>query len=330
MNVLVTGATGFIGRHLVHELIHKGFHVRCLIHRRPLDDKRLEKVVEIVTGDITDVSSVREALRDIDVVFHLAALLGRWQSEYPEHEYYRINFLGTKLLVKQCMKAGVTHFIYLSSTGVFGRVKEVLADESSPCNPIFPYEKSKYLAELVVRSAVENGGFPATIIRASHVYGPGDMNTLKILKVIKKLKIFPLINGGKSIFQPIYVKDLVEALILCMEKKEISIGKTYIAAGSERVTFRDFILLSAELLKVPLLCFSIPTSLANFLASACEATFTALHREPPLTRSRVEFFIRDQCYRISKLCKELGFKPRTSLKDGLQKTISWYKKKAML
>lgn len=190
MNALVTGATGFVGQHLVHELIRKGFRVRCLVHRRHFS-KQLEKAVELVTGDVTDVSCIRKIVNDVDIVFHLAALLGRWQSEYPDHEYYRVNFMGTKLLVEQCMRVGVSHFVYLSSAGVFGRVKEVPVDENHPCNPMFPYERSKYLAELAVRSAVERSGFPATIVRAAHVYGPGDVNTIKIFKMIKKLRFSP-------------------------------------------------------------------------------------------------------------------------------------------
>jgi nucleoside-diphosphate-sugar epimerase len=256
--------------------------------------------------------------------------LGRWQSEYPDYEYYRVNFIGTKLLIEQCLKEGVNHFVYLSSTGVIGRIKETPANESSPCNPIFPYERSKYLAELCVRSAVEKRSLPATIVRASHVYGPGDTNTLKILEVIKRLKVFPLIDGGRAFFQPIYVKDLVEALILCMGRRDVSIGKTYVVAGKERVSFRDFVCLSAELLKVPVLCFSIPRQLANFIGSACEAIFPSLNREPPLTCSRVEFFSRDQIYRINKICEELSFRPRTSLRSGLQETINWYLKSGLL
>jgi nucleoside-diphosphate-sugar epimerase len=330
MNVLVTGATGFVGHHLVHELIRRGFRVRCIVHRRPFCIKQLEKVVELVTGDVTDVSCVRKVVKDVDIVFHLAALLGRWQSEYSDYEYYRVNFIGTKLLIEQCLKAGVNHFVYLSSTGVIGRVKETPADESYPCGPIFPYERSKYLAELEVRNAVEKSSFPATIVRAAHIYGPGDINTLKILKVIKRLKLFPLIDGGRAIFQPIYVKDLVKALVLCVEKRNISIGKTYIIAGNERVSFKDFIRLSAELLKIQLLCFSIPRPLANFIGLACEATFPFFHREPPLTCSRVEFFSRNQIYCINKICEELSFRPRISLRSGLQETINWYMKRGLL
>jgi len=330
MSVLVTGATGFVGQHLIHELVRKGFQVKCLVHRRPFSNKRLEKAIELVTGDITDILYIRNALKDVDIVFHLAALLGRWQSEYPDYEYYRVNFIGTKLLVEQCLKAGVNHFVYLSSTGVIGRVKETPADESCPCSPIFPYERSKYLAELKVRNAVEKRSFPATIVRASHIYGPGDTNTFKIFKVIKRLKAFPLIDGGRAIFQPIYVKDLVEALILCVEKRNISIGKTYVIAGKDRVSFRDFIRLSAELLKIPLLCLSIPRPLANFIGLACEATFPPFHREPPLTRSRVEFFSRNQIYCINKICEELGFRPGTSLRSGLQEAINWYMKSGFL
>jgi len=330
VRVLVTGATGFVGQHLVPELLRKGFSVRCMVHRRPFDVRKLGKNVELIKGDITDALYIKKAVKDVDVVFHLAALLGRWQSEYPSSEYYRVNFMGTKLLIEQCLKEGVNHFIYLSSAGVIGRAKRIPIDEGCPCNPVFPYEQSKYFAELEIGRAVERKGFPATIVRAAHVYGPGDMNTLKIFRVIKRFKVFPLINGGRAIFQPIYVKDLVEALLLCMEKRDVSSGKTYIIAGSDRVSFKDFIRLSAELLKVPLRCFSMPKPLANFIGLACEAIFPFFRHEPPLTRSRVEFFSRNQAYSINKAREELGFFPKTDLKSGLQMTISWYEENAML
>jgi len=329
MKVLVTGATGFIGQHLVRELASKGYYVKCLMHRRTFSDKKLEKIAELVTGDITDATSIKEALKDVDVVFHLAALLGRWQSEYMEHIYYRVNSLGTKLLVKQAMKMGVKLFIYLSTTGVFGNIKRCPVNENHPCNPTFPYEKSKCIAEQAVKSAIDKG-FPATIIRPSHVYGPGDVNTLKILKIIKRFRVFPLIDGGRAMFQPIYVEDLVKALVLCMEKRKIAIGKTYIIAGNERITFKDFIQLSAELLGASITYFSVPGWLMSVLALICEKIFPAFNLEPPLTRSRVEFFRRNHCYSVDKIRKELGFQPKTNLRNGLKKTIEWYAMKGLL
>lgn len=332
MKALVTGATGFIGSHLVEELLSRGFHVRALVRPqwKSFLPYWLKEDVQIVWGDITDASCIKNAVRGVDVVFHLAALLGRWQSEYPEAEYYRVNVTGTKLLIDQCIKEGINHFIYLSTAGVMGRLKTAPADENHQCRPMFPYEKSKYYAELKLKDVITKKRFPATIIRPAHVYGPRDKNTFKLFKLIKFLKVFPLIDGGHNIFQPIYIEDLVKALVLCVEKSDMSIGKTYLVAGKERLTFRDFIILSAKILDVPLVTFSVPRRLIELMAKVNENLKNVFNFEPLLTLSRVEFFSRNQSYRTEKIEKEVGFRPRVNITAGLQRTISFFKRNAML
>jgi nucleoside-diphosphate-sugar epimerase len=171
---------------------------------------------------------------------------------------------------------------------------------------------------------------PATIIRPTHIYGPRDKNTVKVFKTIKQLGVFPLIGGGTALFQPLYIDDLVRGLIMCMEKKNVSVGNTYLAAGKEYLTYRDFALLSARLMDVPLRTFVISERLSKPLADVSEKLFTSLNKEPPLTRSRVEFFSRNQAYKIGKIYRDIGFFPEIDLETGLSKTIDWFKTEALL
>jgi len=330
MRLLVTGATGFIGSHLVENLLQLGHKVRVLIRREPEEYPFLwlrDGSVEVMKGDITNTTDVVKATRYIDVIFHLAAMLGKWGV--TKQTYYQVNVSGTEALIEQSLKGGVRYFIYLSTTGVMGWLRTVPADIDHPYAPISLYEKSKCQAELKVSQAVTEKNLPATIIRPSHVYGPRDPNTVKLFKMMKLCRIFPVMRGGHILFQPIYVDDLVRALMSCMDR-EAALGKTYIVAGMEAKTFKEFFELSARLLGVHVTFVSFPVGLARLTANVGEELGKIVNREPFLTRSRVDFFSRQQAYSIARICEDTGFVPKVNVEDGLQRTIRWYRNKGWL
>jgi len=332
MKILVTGATGFVGRHLVSRLKETGHHVKALVRQgvqRSFAPSWLhDGTIDVTLGDVTNVADVKNAVRDIDAVFHLAALLGKWQV--PESEYHRVNVYGTQVLVHECLKSHVNHFVFLSTTGVMGRLKNIPADIDHPCSPMSYYERSKYQAELVVRDAISRKNFPATIIRSTHTYGVGDKDFVRLFRLIKRLKVFPLVGGGHNFFQPIYVEDVVRALITCMEKHESALGKSYIIAGSERVTFKEFLYLSANIMNTTVTTFDVPTRLAWMAAYGSETIGNIVGRDPLLTHSLVEFFTRNYLYDIEKIYEDTGFTPRIRIKAGLLDTIRWYEENGWL
>jgi nucleoside-diphosphate-sugar epimerase len=226
--------------------------------------------------------------------------------------------------MEQSAKANVDHFIYLSSTGVMGRLTTLPADINHPCHPVTPYEKSKYQAELLVRKNINERHFQATVVRSTHIYGPRDFNTLQIYRLMKKWRILPLIDGGQSLFQPIYVTDLIHALTSCMEKSDVSLGKMYIVAGNERVTFNEFLALSAEAMSIDVRNLDVPASLAQILGSFSETVCKFLRLTPIITKSRIEFFTRNHIYVNRLITEDLGWVPQTKLLKGLTETIRWY------
>jgi len=325
MRILVTGATGFIGSHLVENLLPTGHQVRVLIRREPVEypfSWLSDNSVEIVKGNITNTADVAKATKNRDVIFHLAAMLGKWGV--PGQTYHEVNVSATEALITQSLEAGVEHFIYLSTAGVMGWLTTVPADIDHPYAPVSLYEKTKCQAELKVKQAITEKNLPATIIRPSHVYGPRDPNTVKLFKMMKLGRVFPVIGGGHSLFQPVYVDDMIQALISCVSTKA-ALGKTYIVAGSEAITFREFFDLSAKLMGYRTLLMSFPLSLARLAATVSEGLGRIVNREPPLTLSRVDFFSRQQAYSIARIQEDTGFVPQVSIEDGLQKTIKWYR-----
>jgi nucleoside-diphosphate-sugar epimerase len=332
VRILVTGATGFIGRHLVDTLKEKDHHVIALVRQNVqrflVPPWIYDGTVDIVLGNVTNIEDVKNAVKDVDVVFHLAALVGR--RRVPESEYYRVNVLGTKTLVDQCYTFGVDYFVFISTAAVMRRRQFLPASANYTRSPISYYQESKYQAELEVEKAIHERDFPATIVRPARTYGPADKDFVELFKVLKRFKVFPLINGGYNTFQPIYVKDLVRFLTICMEKHETTEKKTYVAAGVERITFKELLRLAAEIMGARVIALNIPINLAWAIANVNEVVGAVLNRELPLTRDRVRFFAENYIYDVEKTYEDTGFTPKTDIITGLRETIMWCKKHGIL
>jgi len=281
--------------------------------------------VELVYGDITDMDSLKKAVEDVDVVYHLVGLLGQWGI--PDKVYWDINFKGTENILKACINKNIKKFIHCSSAGVLGAIKNPPADESYPYNPSNIYERTKAEAEKLILKYHHEQGLPVIIIRPEFVYGPGDMHVLGLFKAIQKKRFF-IIGDGNSTLHPTYIDDLIHGLILCMDKQR-AIGEIYIIAGERLVTVKELADIIAEELNVSLSKIHIPIWLANMCASALEKIGKISKFDPPLTKSRVKFFTENRAFRISKANIELGYKP-IQLMTGIKQSIDWYKENGYL
>lgn len=331
MRILVTGATGFIGNHLVKALLSQDHRVRVVI--RPKKARLYNPVwltdsdVEVISGDITDPDAIRKATRGIDVVFHLAALLGNRTNQEAKFSY--VNVYGTEVVINMSHEANVRQLIYLSTTGVMGRLKNLPGTLNDPYNPGDAYEKSKSQAEQLVLKSATQGKVNATIIRPTHVYGPGECNTLPLYRLMKRIKIMALPNGGKSCFQPIYVSDLVDALISCVEEEK-SKNKVYIVAGNETISFKEFLTLSAKVIGIDVKILGLPEKLLDAIGVTNER-FSDMTRFPRIvTHSRIEFFQRNHIYDAKLIRDDLGWFPKVNLEEGLKKAVNWYQQNGLL
>lgn len=329
MEILVTGATGFIGARLVEELLNRGYGVRVLT-RKPIEQYQniaWSKKVSSVQGNLKDRDSIKKAVQGVNVVVHLAAQLGSWRAK--QEDYINVNYNGTKLLVEESGTAGVQQFLYISTAGVFGTLKQIPADETHPCSPRYPYEKTKFLAEQYISKKIQEG-FPATIIRPSHIYGPGDLNTVPLLRILQNIHLFPLIGGGKSLFQPLYIDDLIKGIILVISNRNTVRGKLYVLAGKEVTTFKKYIQISSKLMGAKVLTPTFPYVFARFTALSNEYLAKLINIEPVLTRFRVDFLGGHQCYNIQRSQHDFGFNPGVGLKQGVEKAINWYRDRKLI
>jgi len=287
MNILVTGSNGFVGKKLVQALEKKGHSV---------------KEFDTAQGnDLLDKTQCMQACKGINVIFHLAAILDEKSSLLE-----KVNVNGTENILEAAAKARCSRFIFLSTVGVNAEVKGIIS-EKSLIKPITPYEKSKAKAEKLVIEFQEM--IPSTIVRSALVFGPNKywQNIIKLAG-----KGFPVIGGGKQIWQTIYVDDLISALVFVLEKKEC-IGETFIVAEQDKPTLRQLYVEIRKGLNTSEKIKTMPKFVAKIVA-------VLKGNKGVLTTQHIDRLTRTREYNTSKI-NSLGWKAKIEIKEAVNKTL---------
>ena len=327
MKVFVTGGTGFTGGYLVSRLVKEGNDVSVLVRKTSNTEKLKKLGANLVLGDITDKYLVDKAVRDKDILYHLAAA---WrEAGVPNKVFWDVNVNGTKNLLEASLQANVERFIHCSTCGVLGHIANPPADETFPYNPGDIYQRTKSEGEKIALDYFHNKGLAGVVVRPLGIYGPDDLRFLKLFKSIYDRK-FIMIGTGEVLYHLTYVDDLVEGILLCGEKKN-AIGQTYMIGGDKYVSLNELVSLIAKSLDVPVPKKRFPFFWPVWTAAlACEIACKPFGINPPVFRRRVDIFRKDRAFDITKARTELGYKPKVSLEEGLKKTADWYKKEGYL
>ncbi len=326
MKALVTGANGFTGSYLTKHLLNKGYDVRVLVRKNSNLSTLEDLPVEYAYADLAADDPVEDAVAGVDVVFHIAAL---YRAEnVPKKMFWAVNVDGTRKLLEAAKKAGVKRFVHCSTVGVQGEIKNPPAKEEDPYNPGDYYQESKMEGELLALNFFKKENLPGTVVRPVGIYGPGDTRFLKLFKYIYNGK-FRMIGSGKVLYHLTYVEDLVAGIALAGEKEE-ALGEIFTIGGNEYVTLNELVEKIARILDRPVPKTRIPVWPVWLAGLLCELTFKPLGLEPPIFRRRVDFFIKDRAFDISKAKRLLGYEPRVSLDEGLKITADWYKQQGWL
>jgi len=321
MKILITGATGFIGKNLVLELVSKSHKVRCLVRKtsRKNDINYLKKLkVELFNGDLTDKNSLKGMCRGIDIVYHLTGVLGGFNVS--EKLISDVNIMGTRNVLEESKKSNIKKFIFCSSAGVIGPI--VSGNELSPYNPSNFYEKTKVGAEKLVLKTKLN----YIVIRPEFVYGPMDNHVLPLFKAIKNKRFF-IIGSGNSRLHPTYIDDLTQAFIKCLDPKIKN--QIYMIAGEKAIKVKALYKLIAKKLNVKTNKILIPIPIITILAFILENSAKIFKLNPIITMSKIRFFTENRAFNTSRARKEIGYKP-VELEKGFEKTVKWYKQRGDL
>ena len=217
--ILVSGGTGFVGGHVVHELRGRGLPVRCLVR----DPRKATKLAgwgcELAEGDVTDAGSLRRAVAGVDTIVHLVAI-----RQGPRENFQRIMVDGTRDLLSAARDAGVRRFVHMSALGTSEETRELV-----------PYYWAKWENEQQVRSS----GIPFVIFRPSFVFGPDGGILPTFVKLAKLAPVTPIIGGGRQRIQPIWADDLARTFTDGTQKEDVT-GRLFELGGPDAVTWNEF------------------------------------------------------------------------------------------
>jgi NAD dependent epimerase/dehydratase len=307
--ILVTGADGFIGSHLVEALVEQDAQVRALAfynsfnHWGWLEEISKQHPIEVVTGDIRDVNTCHRIMKGIDIVFHLAALISIPYSYLAPESYIATNVVGTTHLCQAAFDNRVERFVHISTSEVYGSAKYIPMDENHPLQPQSPYSASKIGAESIAMSYFFTFGLPVTVIRLFNTYGP---------------------------------RQTPRAIIPCLITQLME-GKTQLSVGNVSPK-RDFTFVLDACHAFLLLAHSngavgeiinIGTGTQISIENLAEKIGLFMGRKIELVQEQIR--IRPQMSEVDQLCcnpqklKEItSFLPEVSLEEGLEKTIEWF------
>jgi nucleoside-diphosphate-sugar epimerase len=257
VKILVTGAAGFLGGHLVDMLLERGDEVRAMV--RPVENaSRLRKLdgVEVVHGDLTDKESVERAVRGVQRVYNVAAKTGPWGLE---KDYSAVNVWGVADLITAAMDAGVERIVHTSSITVYGHHLHGSITEDHPFHTEDnPYSRTKIAGEKLVADFVKERGAPVVVVRPAWIYGPRDTASFgRFVALVESGKGF-LIGSGKNIVPVVYVRDVAQGLIEAGDAGDEVIGKAYTIADDRRVTQVEYLNTIADFLEVPPVSRKLP------------------------------------------------------------------------
>ncbi|MBI4337214.1 MAG: complex I NDUFA9 subunit family protein [Chloroflexi bacterium] len=285
--ILITGATGYVGRHLVPALQRARVGpLRCLAHASAKSASLQQSAVEWVHGDVGDPDSLRRAMQGVTTVVHLVAVI---RERPPAVTFQTVNVDGARNVVEAAKAAGVAHFVHMSTIG-------------AQDNPAYPYLRSRWLAE----HAVVRSGLPYTILRASILFGEGDEFFPLLAAPVKALPVVPIAGDGKARFQPLAVDDLARCLAKVVSQAGPQ-GKVLELGGPEQFTYEGLVDLVGETLGVRRWKVHVLLPLMRAAAWVMEHT----QPYPPVTLQQLKVLPVDNVTALDSVQAQFGFVPRS-------------------
>jgi nucleoside-diphosphate-sugar epimerase len=318
--VFVTGATGFVGSHVVQALLARGEAVRLLARRPQRAQWLVELGAQCIGGDLSSTAALAAAIKGCRFVIHCAALAsdwGRWE------EFREANDFGVARLLKACETLTLDRFVHISTTDVYGYPDRDGLNESTPFHDRgLPYNSTKISGELHVRAAIE-AGLPVTVVRPASVYGPRSA-TLGI-EIVNYLRSgAPLVRSGRVNAGFAYVENTVDLILLAMIHPAAT-GAAFHSLDEDGQTWRDYFVALCRALSLRMPRWSLPHAVAYSIGVVSEmgARSRGYSSRPLVTRTAVEILGTRQGFSIERARKRLGFAPRIRFEEGVERTAAW-------
>ena len=323
--VLVTGAGGFIGSHLVDDQLDRGREVVALdVDLTRLDHQKEYSRCTLVTGDVRDTALLESIVPGMDVVFHLAS--AHLEVNKPASYFEEINVDAVKRLVEICRAHRVGRFVHCSSVGVFGSLGKLPANEDTECNPTILYEKTKLAGEEALKASAKDLDY--VILRPAWVYGPRCNRTLKLFQAIKRGK-FIKVGFKKTYRHPVHISDMLAAFESAASVPRAS-GETLIIGDDQAVQLDELISDVERAVGRTISPVTVPLVVMYPACLVVEKIWAVRGKEPPFSRRSLKFFTESSAFDISRARDILNFDPKVRLVDGLAETARQFSDDGLL
>ena len=317
VRLLVTGASGFLGSAIAEQCRMDGMEV-IATGRRELKIG----VPGYFTADVTDPKSMSGALTNVDCVIHAAGLAHQFRDGKKSSPFLKINVNGTENVALAATRAGVSHFVLISSVSVYGPHGKQACDEETICNSPEPYGQSKYQAEQRAREIIEKAGGQLTILRLATVYGEGDPgNVGRLMRMIDRGR-FVWVGDGSNRKSLIHKNDAARACTHVVRQPSPGINTYNVTASIS--TMRAIVEELASALGRELPRWRIPPGVAKTMAISFDRIARRGKRSGKFART-VERWLDDDVYDASRFNREFGFAAKVLLSDGLRREVKWYR-----
>jgi len=329
--ILVTGATGFVGSHVVERCHEQQIPVRAIVRTGSDVSLLSEWGIELIEGDLTDVAAVERAVRGATVLVHCAAKVGDWG---PVDPYREVNVRSLEKLLFAAEATGtLRRFVHVSSLGVYEARDHHGTDETEEpsASGIDGYTLTKIEAENLVRQHIRERNLPAAILRPGFIYGPRDRSVLpRLLERLRRRQV-KFFGSGEQLMNNTFVGNLVDTVFAAIDLPQ-AIGQVYNITDGQLVSKRDFIGTVARLAGYEVPTASVPLGVARLLTSLSESLWRMLGKKeaPLLSNARFKFLGLHLDYCIDKARRELAYVPRVSFADGMQQTIDWFRQQQLV
>ena len=322
MKVLITGATGLLGGHLIRELRERGEDIRALVLPVENTDRLVEQGVEVVRGDVTDASTLGSAVKEIELIFHLAGMMGVWR---PLAEYRLVNVTGSENLYKAAQKAGVRRFVHTSSHTVYGLGYGRFLTEKDALRPDpDPYSLTKAEGDRLMRRLMLSSQVETVILRPGTFFGPGDR--LHFGRMAQKVKDGKglILGRGDNALPFCYVTDIVQGFLLAAYHEHAP-GNVYNITNDRPLTQSEMFNAIADAVggvRPRLHLPYVPIYYGSIVAERVVAPLT--HTKPVVTQLGAMMFGSDNRHSVEKARRELGYEPKVDLHTGIQLAAEWF------
>jgi len=295
--------------------------VRALVRDADRAAPLRKEGIELSAGDLRDRASIEAAMSGVEVVYNIAALYR--EAGLAADEYRAVNAESARTVVEVAGTSGVRRVVHCSTVGVHGDGEHPPANEDAPLRPGDVYQETKLEGERLALAAGQATGVDVVVARPTGIYGPGDRRLLKLFRGVAR-KRFVILGDGRIFYHLTYIDDLVEGFRLCGDVRGAA-GRIYILAGGEVTMLNELVGLIALEAGVAPPGIHLPVWPFWTAAATCEPICAPLGIEPPIYRRRVDFFTKSRAFDISRARQELGYSPKVGLRDGIRKTLAWYR-----